>query len=270
MICESDQDKSRQNINKAEKSGMETTEDSILSGKVKLTQPQTGYRVAVDPILLAAFTEPKRGANVAELGCGTGAAMLALALRRADVTITGLEVQQEIAEIAHRNVQANEMGDRLSVHVGDLRELPTDLSNQGFDALMMNPPYLDPARHRLPSDASLARSHAEGEAKLEDWIAACRRLLKSGGLLTIIHRADRIDGLMQVLKPGFGGIVICPIWSKSGENARRVLVMARKDRHGAARILSGLVLHNADGTYTSQTQSLLEGGNWPDLAKLIS
>ena len=72
---------------------LETTEDALLGGRVRLLQLRRGYRVAVDSVLLAASVEASAGARILDLGCGTGAVALCLAARVPGVTVVGLELQ---------------------------------------------------------------------------------------------------------------------------------------------------------------------------------
>lgn len=79
---------------------MNTTMDTLLNGQILLEQPQEGYRVAIDPIFLAASVPAHSGETVLDIGTGVGAALLCLAHRAPDVRIVGLEIQQELARLA--------------------------------------------------------------------------------------------------------------------------------------------------------------------------
>jgi tRNA1(Val) A37 N6-methylase TrmN6 len=57
------------------------TENTVLDGRVRLLQPERGYRAGMDAALLAAACEAADGARVLEAGCGVGAALLAAASR---------------------------------------------------------------------------------------------------------------------------------------------------------------------------------------------
>ena len=65
------------------------TEDKLLDGRVTFLQPRHGYRVAIDPVLLAAAVPARSGDRILDLGSGTGAASLCLAARLQDVHVTG-------------------------------------------------------------------------------------------------------------------------------------------------------------------------------------
>src|ERR1700735_5410806 len=85
------------------------TNDRLLGGRVRLTQPTTGYRVAIDPLLLAASVTAERDDRVLDAGCGTGAAALCLAARIPDCRIVGVELNRELAGLARSNVSANDL-----------------------------------------------------------------------------------------------------------------------------------------------------------------
>src|SRR5215510_9229577 len=90
-----------------------TTLDTVLGGRVMLNQPALGYRVAIDPILLAAACPAEPGETIADLGCGVGTAALCLARRVADVRCVGVDLQPELADLANRNAEENGLADRV-------------------------------------------------------------------------------------------------------------------------------------------------------------
>src|SRR5688500_17759444 len=96
-----------------------TTLDSVLGGRVMLHQPAVGYRVAIDPILLAAACPAEPRERVVDLGCGVGTAALCLARRVADVQCTGVDLQPDLATLANRNAPANRLAARASFIAGD-------------------------------------------------------------------------------------------------------------------------------------------------------
>ncbi|MEZ5830853.1 MAG: hypothetical protein R3D05_06700, partial [Dongiaceae bacterium] len=78
-----------------------TTTDTVLGGRVTLHQPASGYRVAIDPILLAAACPAEPGEIIVDLGCGVGTAALCLARRVRDVRCVGVDLQQELITLAN-------------------------------------------------------------------------------------------------------------------------------------------------------------------------
>jgi len=234
----------------------ETTEDRILGGRVVLRQPAAGYRAAIDPVLLAAAVPAKAGAHVLELGCGAGAAALSLAARMPDVRVTGLERDPEMARLCQANIDANAMGDRATVFAGDLLDPPPQIASGGFDHVMANPPYLEPARADVSPDPGRRAANAEGGATLTDWVAAALAAVKRKGWITLIHRADRLDTLIAAFAGQAGGLTFLPLWPKAGVSAKRVIIRARKGVQSPSVMLPGLILHENSG-YTAATEAIL-------------
>lgn len=236
-----------------------STDGTLLGGRVKFRQPARGYRVAIDPILLAAAVPADAEQRVLDLGAGAGAAALCLAARVQACRIDCLEAQESLARLAAENVTANKMDRRIIVHVGDLRRPPADLPRNGFDHVMTNPPYLAAHAADAPPDQSKRRATVD-ELGLEVWIDAAMKLLKPRGHLTVIHRADRLDELIALLRERAGEIAVIPLWPRAGEAARRVIVRARKGARSPAVLSAGLVLHKDDGSFTAAADAVLRGG----------
>ncbi|WP_349593806.1 tRNA1(Val) (adenine(37)-N6)-methyltransferase [Azospirillum argentinense] len=232
--------------------------DTLLGGRVRLHQPQAGYRAAIDPVLLAAVTAAGAGERVLDVGAGTGAAALCLAARVPGVTVVGLEKRAEAADFARRNAALNGLESRVIVREGDLLAPPPELVPGSFDRVMMNPPYLRAGAASLPPDPWKAAANVEGEAGLADWVRFAAAMLKPRGTLTMVHRADRVDEILAALhRARFGSLTLVPLWPKAGEEARRLLLAAQKGGRSPARFTAGLVLHGPDGAYSAQAQRIL-------------
>ena len=237
------------------------TDDTLLSGKVKFRQPASGYRAAIDPVLLAASIADKVKGRVLDLGCGAGAAMLCLARRRDDLAIVGVERDPAMAELARQNVAANDFGARVSVVAGDILNPPPQLTVGSFDAVMANPPYLDPETATASPDPAKAAATHEGEADVVAWARAAARFVRPQGLVFFIHRTDRLAALRAALdQAGCGGLAIGPLWPKLGVQSKRVIYVAQRGAKGEPRTTNGLVLHQHDERFTTQANAILREG----------
>jgi len=239
------------------------TDDGFLDGRLKILQPRNGYRAATDPVFLAAAMRAKAGETVLELGCGAGVALACL-LHRVPVRATGLELQQEYADLAEQNMARN--GVSADIVAGNLADMPLSLRAKTFDHVMMNPPFFESAHHSAPQDSGKSTAFLEGETSLESWIAAGMKRLKPLGWLTIIHRAERLADILAALSKA-GDIHILPISARTSRPARRVIVQARKGAAGPLNLLAPLVVHDgdahsADGDDFSKTaREILRDGN---------
>jgi len=240
--------------------GSAVTDDRLLGGRIQLTQPQDGYRVAIDPVFLAASVPAAPGDMVLDVGAGVGAAALCLAWRESSCQVRGIEVQRDLARLAAHNINRNGFAGRVEVMIGDLMRPPPRLAPSSFHHVMANPPFL-PADAATPSPLrGRAVATMEGEASLADWVRFCLTMARPKGTITFVHRADRMEALLGELKSRAGDIVVFPLWPGGSRPAARILVRARKEVGAPTRLAAGLVLHEPDGRYTPAAEAILRDG----------
>lgn len=241
------------------------TQDDLLGGLVRLVQPRKGQRASADAVMLAAAVQVKGHSKVLELGCGTGPAMLCLAARLKNVAVTGVELQADLVALCQRNIDANDMADRLAVKEGDIRGRIAGVAAGSFDHVFANPPYYETGRHRVSPHAGRATARSEGgEAELGVWIAAMLRHAKSGGGITLIQPADRLADILAGLTPKAGAIRVIPLFSRAGQPAKRVIVRAIKGSKAPLTLDPGVILHQAGNAYVPEIEAVLrEGAAFP-------
>lgn len=173
-------------------------ETRLLEGRLSLLQPNQGYRFAMDPLVLAGFCRLEPGWSVLEPGAGNGVLSLLLAHRFPETRFTLVEIQESLADLARANISRNNLGDRLELVRGDLRE--KDLfPEKSFQALAINPPYLALGSGRLGPDRERNLARHELACTLEDWTRAGARWLADQGLLFAVYPVLRLDELLAAL-----------------------------------------------------------------------
>ena len=158
-----------------------TTLDSVLGGRVTLHQPAVGYRVAIDPILLAAACPAEPGERVVDLGCGVGTAALCLARRVDGVHCTGIDLLPELTELANRNAEDNGLAGRVSFIAGDILDRSLPIYGTRADHVIVNPPYLKRGAATPSENPIKALANIEGDADLAAWIAAAAKAVRPVG-----------------------------------------------------------------------------------------
>ncbi len=236
------------------------SEDTLLGGRVKLRQPLSGYRAAIDPVLLAAAVPAGPADTVLDIGCGVGAAALCLAARVEGCRITGIEAQRDLVRLAGENIGLNDLLGRVAVMAGDLLRPPPRLAPGSFAHVMANPPFLEAGATTVSPNAGRAAAAVEGEADLAAWVRFALAMVRPKGCLTFIHRADRMEQLLAQLTGRAGEIIVFPLWAGPDKPAKRIILRARKGVETPTRLTPGLVLHEADGRYTPAADGVLRGG----------
>lgn len=212
--------------------------DNFLGGRLVLAQPAAGYRAGADAVMLAAACPATAGETVLELGCGAGAALLCLGTRVKALGLTGLELQDDYAELARANAADNRL--KAQILTGDLTRMPAELRAMSFDHVIANPPYFQSGTVAPDQGRGTARHEA---APLSLWIEAGLRRLRPGGWLTLIHRAERLGAILAGLDGAAGEITILPISARTGREAGRVIVLARKGARAPTRLLYPFIMH---------------------------
>lgn len=238
------------------------TEDAFLGGRMRLRQFSRGHRAGHDAVLLAAATPATAASRVVEFGAGTGAAGLALASRIPGIGLTMVEIDRALAGLARDNAALNGVAAQvLELDVGapaaafEAAGLPPDSA----DVILMNPPFHGANRHRASPDAGRQMAHIDPGTTLDIWTHAARRLLVSGGVLSMIWRADGLGEVTAALSRGFGGLEIVPVYPRPASPAIRILVRAAKASRAPLRLLEGIVLNDESGQPTQEAEAVLGG-----------
>jgi tRNA1(Val) A37 N6-methylase TrmN6 len=249
----------------------DTTIDAFLGGRVMLRQPKTGYRAGVDAVLLAAAVPMTGGDSVLDAGAGVGVVGLSIAARVPGCRVTLVEMAAPLAAIARENITHNSFSDRTAVIEADVAAPlaacpPLAALRETFDHVAANPPYYVDADGTRAADPLKDGSHAMPRGGLESWARFLASMAAPGGTCTIVHRADALPELLQVLDGRFGALIVFPIFPRRGTCAHRVLVQGRKGSRAPLVIAPGLVLHGDGGNgFTPEATAILRHGAALDL-----
>ena len=205
--------------------------DAFLDGRVRVTQPETGFRSGLDAVMLAAAVPAAFGQTALELGSGAGTASLCLAARIPGLGLSGVERDESLVALARANATANGFDCRFAA--ADIFALPPELKRD-FDQVFANPPFH--GEGQASPDERRAAALMDG-GRLGDWLKLGLQRTVSGGFFTAILRADRLNEALVALPEK--GVCAFPLWPRTGEAAKRVIVQARKGSHAPFALLPG-------------------------------
>jgi len=250
---------------------LDTTLDAVLGGRLQLRQPRRGHRVGHDAILLAAATAARAGEHAVDLGAGVGGAGLALAKRVAGLRATLVEIDAPLAALAAENAERNGLAERVSVFAGDAEDVDAlaaaGLAPGSVDRVLMNPPFNDPRKQNVSPDPRRRLAHVAPPGLLARWVASAGFLLRPGGVLTLIWRADALGEVLEALSRSFGAVAVLPVCPRPGAPPIRVLVRAVKAGAGMPVHLPALVLNDQEGKPAPAAEAVLRGGESLGLAE---
>ncbi len=226
---------------------VEETLDAILDGHLRVFQKKRGYRFSLDSILLSHFVILKPRACVLDLGCGSGIILLVLVKRFPYINCIGLEIQEELAALAQKNVDFNKLAHRIKIVEGDARKIKNIFPSNSFDVVIFNPPYrkLSSGRINLQLEKAIARHEIKGS--LKNFIKAARYLLKPEGKVFTIYPAKRLVELITLFrKNSIEPKRMKPVYSDNLSAAEFILVEGRKGMGEELKIEQPLFIYDRE------------------------
>lgn len=236
----------------------ETLDDLQLKG-MYIIQKKDAFRFGVDAVLLANYAKIKKGMRVIDLCSGTGIIPIIIGAKTEASNITGMEIQEEMVDMANRSAEYNGVSDKIQFIHGDLRDKELLSTLPKADVITVNPPYKLVNSGIINSDRKNAIARHEICCKLEDVIKACRTILKDNGRMFMIHRPERLADilcLMRAYKIEPKTIkMIHPDYTKAPS---MLLIEGQRDGGAFLKLEAPLYIHNPDGSYTKELRSIYE------------
>jgi len=235
--------------------------DYLLAEKLKIIQSPSVFSFSLDAVLLARFTYvPIQRGNLLDLCSGNGVIPLFLSLRTKG-TITGVEIQERLYNMAVRSIEYNGLSDRLHMIHGDIKEMPKELGYGKYDVVTCNPPYfITPSQEEINQNEHLAIARHEILCTLEDAVNSASQLVRQGGKVSFVHRSGRlIDIITLMRKYKLEPKRVQFVYPKAGKEANTLLIEAIKNGKPDLKILSPLIVYQDDNEYTPEMRTILYG-----------
>ena len=177
---------------------MEHLVDLQRNGLV-MVEDSEKFRFGMDAVFLSGWAEVKKGERVLDMGTGTGILPLLLSAKTEAGHIVGIEVQQECAALAEKNVTLNGLGDRITVVNGDLKNSADLFGKASFDVVVSNPPYMTGGHGVVNPENAKAIARHEVLCSFRDVAEQAAAVLKPGGRFYLVHRPFRLPEIITVL-----------------------------------------------------------------------
>lgn len=171
-----------------------------INESLSLIQSKSGLTFGTDSYLLAAFSRPIPHGICAELGGGTGVVSLLAASRGRYEHIHSVELQQYFADLIGRNISLNHLEHAVTAHCADVRSLNADNFGGELHAVLSNPPYMKADSGRTNASVEMNIARREENGTIADFCSAARRLLRFGGIFTVVYRPDRFSDLLCAMR----------------------------------------------------------------------
>ena len=231
--------------------------DDLQIRGYRIIQSPGRFCFGMDAVLLSAFAKVKKGERALDLGTGTGILPILLEAKNGGESYTGLEIQEESADMARRSVLYNHLEDRVRIVTGDIREAAALFGAASFHVITVNPPYMIGA-HGLKNDneAKYIARH-EVLCTLEDVLRESERILPDKGRFYMVHRpfrlAEILSGMSRHRMEPKRMRLVHPYIDKE---PNMVLLEGVKGANPRMTVEPPLVVYNKVGTYTDELLEL--------------
>lgn len=234
----------------------ENIDDLQLKG-LNLIQKKDGFKFGIDAVLLSDFAQVKKKHRVMDLCTGTGIVPFLIYGKYEPQCVYGLEIQEDMVEMAKRSVELNSLQGKVEFVRGDLKDIENLKKLDRFDVVTVNPPYkLNNSGILNPLD-KLAIARHEILCNLEDVIAASRVLLKDNGRMFIVHRPERLADIFTLMrKYKIEPKRVKMIHPKMGKAPNIVLVEGQRDGGAYLKWEAPLYVYDENGKYTKEIDKI--------------
>lgn len=227
--------------------------DDLQRNGYQIIQNPEKFCFGMDAVLLTGFAYAGKKDILLDLGTGTGIIPILMEAKYHPAHLTGLEIQEESADMARRSVALNGLSDTIDIVTGDIREAGSQMKSASFDCITCNPPYMI-ERHGLTNpEAPKAIARHEILCTLEDVVNAAAKLLKPGGHFFMVHRPFRLAEIMTALSQyGLEPKRMRLVYPYVDKEPNMVLLEAVRGGKPRMTVEKPLIIFESAGVYTEE------------------
>ncbi len=227
--------------------------DDLERNGYKIIQHKEKFCFGMDAVLLSGFAVVKKGENVLDLGTGTGIIPILLEAKTEGLNFTGLEIQEESADMAARSVLLNSLEEKIRIVQGDIKEASDIFGRATFNVVTTNPPYMNDLHGIKNPDMPKAIARHEVLCTLEDVVRQGALVLKPNGRMYMVHRPHRLIEIIEVLKKyKLEPKRIKFVHPFVDKEANMVLIEALKGGKSMVKVEKPIIVYKEQGVYTDE------------------
>ena len=222
-----------------------------------IIQKKNGFCFGMDAVLLSGFSWVKKGERAIDLGTGTGIIPILLEAKTEGTDFTGIEIQEDIADMAKRSVLLNGLEGRIHIVQGDLKEANRIFGKASFDVVTSNPPYMVEQEGLKNPHTSKAISRHEILCNWGEIVRETNLILKPGGRFYLVHRPRRLAEVITSLKQnGLEPKRLKMVHPFVDTEANMVLIEAVKGGRAMMKVEAPIVVFQGPGTYSEEIRAI--------------
>lgn len=233
--------------------------DSLQRNGYSIIQDSTRFCFGMDAVLLTEFVKIKKNDNVLDLCTGTGVIPILLEAKTEGGHFTGVEIQEEVADMAQRSVELNKIGGKVEIINKDLRRLDEIFPGNTFDVVTVNPPYMAVNNALTNPDESKAIARHEIKCTLEDVLKQSARVLKSNGRFYMVHKPDRLGEIIVRMKAnGLEPKRLRIVYPRVESDPNMILIEGLKGGNRGMKVEKPLIIYDENGVYMPEVSKIYE------------
>ena len=235
--------------------------DELHRKGYKIIQDPNRFCFGMDAVLLSAFANVRKKERVLDIGTGTGIIPILMEARYGGESYVGIEIQEDVADMASRSVKYNNLEDKISIDNADVKDALKLYGSGFFDVITTNPPYMTVDKGIVNPNDTKALSRHELSVTLEDIVSISSKLLKNKGRFYMIHRPARLVEIMNVMRKYNLEIKrIRMVHPYIDKEANMVLIEAMHDGKPFLKVENPLIVYEKSGEYTKEVMDIYYGG----------
>ena len=230
----------------------ERLDDLQIKG-YEINQSPGRFCFGMDAVLLSSYAKVRKRELALDLGTGTGILPILLEAKNEGEHYTGLEIQEESADMARRSVSHNGLEDKIDIVTGDIKEASGIFGAASFHVITTNPPYMIGEHGLKNENEALYIARHEALCTLDDILRESARLLKPKGRFYMVHRPFRLPEILAKMSAyGIEPKRMRLVYPHIDKEPNMVLLEGLRGGRPRMQVEPPLIVYRKDGEYTEE------------------